>query len=88
MSQWLPVIIIGFAIALVLGPVMWLKPNQRDSRLADLRGRAAQKGITVQIQALPPRLIKALLRFITTGGMTARGCKLVGPSSASGWSMS
>ncbi|GAA5444805.1 hypothetical protein Misp06_02995 [Microbulbifer sp. NBRC 101763] len=58
MSQWLPVIIIGFAIALVLGPVMWLKPNQRDSRLADLRGRAAQKGITVQIQALPPALDK------------------------------
>ncbi|WP_444886419.1 hypothetical protein [Microbulbifer sp. JMSA008] len=56
MSEWLPVIIIGFAIALVLGPVMWLKPNQRDSRLADLRGRAARAGITVQIQALPEAL--------------------------------
>jgi len=56
MSEWLPVIIIGFAIALVLGPVMWLKPSQRDSRLADLRSRAARGGITVQIQALPPAL--------------------------------
>ncbi|MFA0811972.1 hypothetical protein [Microbulbifer epialgicus] len=56
MSEWLPVIIIGFAIALVLGPVMWLKPNQRDTRLANLRGRAAREGITVQIQALPPAL--------------------------------
>ena len=56
MSEWLPVIIIGFAIALVLGPVMWLKPNQRDSRLADLRGRAAKAGITVQIQTLPAAL--------------------------------
>ncbi|AWF81842.1 hypothetical protein BTJ40_13965 [Microbulbifer sp. A4B17] len=56
MSDWLPVIIIGFAIALVLGPVMWLKPNARDSRLADLRSRAAQAGITVQIQALPAAL--------------------------------
>ncbi|WP_444931446.1 hypothetical protein ACJJIF_06620 [Microbulbifer sp. SSSA002] len=56
MSDWLPVIIIVFAIALVLGPVMWLKPNARDSRLADLRSRAARAGITVQIQALPAAL--------------------------------
>ncbi|GAB2889793.1 hypothetical protein ACCI51_16505 [Microbulbifer echini] len=56
MSEWLPVIIIGFAITLVLGPVMWLKPSQRDSRLADLRGRAARQGITVQIQTLPAAL--------------------------------
>ncbi|WKD51328.1 hypothetical protein [Microbulbifer spongiae] len=53
MSEWLPVIIIGLVIGLVLGPVMWLKPNRRDRQLADLRSRAARAGITVQIQALP-----------------------------------
>ncbi|MCO1333520.1 hypothetical protein MO867_04115 [Microbulbifer sp. OS29] len=56
MSDWLPVIIIGFAMVLVLGPVMWLKPNARDSRLAGMRSQAARAGITVQIQALPAAL--------------------------------
>lgn len=56
MSGWLPLIIILFALALVVGPVMWLKPSARDRRLADLRGRAAKSGITVQMQALPAAL--------------------------------
>ncbi|MFC6635552.1 hypothetical protein [Microbulbifer taiwanensis] len=56
MSGWLPLIIILFAVALVLGPVMWLKPSERDRRLADLRGRAARSGMTVQMQALPAAL--------------------------------
>ncbi|WP_299944082.1 hypothetical protein [uncultured Microbulbifer sp.] len=53
MSEWVPVIIIALVIGLVLGPVMWLKPNRRDRQLADMRSRAARAGITVQIQALP-----------------------------------
>lgn len=53
MSTWIPVIIILFAVALIVGPVMWMKPNARDKRLADLRGRAAAAGKTVQMQTLP-----------------------------------
>ncbi|SDZ79113.1 hypothetical protein [Microbulbifer marinus] len=53
MSGWLPLIIIIFAVALVLGPVMWLKPNQRDRRLAKLRGSAAKAGMPVQMLPLP-----------------------------------
>ncbi|WP_323844060.1 hypothetical protein [Microbulbifer magnicolonia] len=58
MSGWLPLIIILFAVALVLGPVMWMKPSQRDRRLADLRGRAAKSGMVVQMKALPAALGK------------------------------
>ncbi|SHE50539.1 hypothetical protein SAMN04487965_0036 [Microbulbifer donghaiensis] len=56
MSGWLPLIIILFAVALVLGPVMWLKPNQRDRRLAKLRGSAAKSGMPVQMLKLPAAL--------------------------------
>ncbi|WP_181954058.1 hypothetical protein ACONUD_04320 [Microbulbifer harenosus] len=53
MSSWLPIIIIIFAVTLVIGPVMWLKPSSRDKKLADLRQRAASSGLKVQIQPLP-----------------------------------
>lgn len=53
MASWLPLIIILFAIVLVVGPVMWLKPSDRDRRLAALRSRAARDGLTVQMQSLP-----------------------------------
>lgn len=53
MSSWLPLIIILFAVALVIGPVMWLKPSSRDRRLASLRQNAASAGLKVQMQALP-----------------------------------
>ncbi|MFI2810093.1 MULTISPECIES: hypothetical protein [Microbulbifer] len=53
MSGWLPVLIIILAIALVIGPVMWLKPSSRDRRLAGLRQRAAGAGMVVQMSRLP-----------------------------------
>jgi len=56
MSTWLPLLIILFALALAVGPVMWLKPSARDRRLATLRRRAAQAGVVVQMQALPAAL--------------------------------
>lgn len=56
MSGWLPVIIILFAVVLVVGPVMWLKPSERDRRLASLRSGAAKSGLTVQMMPLPAAL--------------------------------
>ncbi|WP_237056001.1 hypothetical protein [Microbulbifer sediminum] len=53
MSGWLPLLIIFFAVALVIGPVMWLKPSSRDRRLAEFRQRAAGAGMVVQMSRLP-----------------------------------
>lgn len=53
MASWLPIVIIVFAVALVIGPVFWLKPSSRDRKLAELRQRAATSGLKVQIQPLP-----------------------------------
>lgn len=53
MASWLPIVIILFAVILVIGPVMWLKPSSRDKKLAGLRQRAASSGLKVQIQPLP-----------------------------------
>lgn len=56
MSGWLPLLIIIFAVALVVGPVMWLKPSEHDRRLAALRQNAATAGMTVQMKTLPEAL--------------------------------
>lgn len=53
MASWLPILIIVFVVALVIGPVMWLKPSGRDRRLATLRQNAASSGLRVQMQSLP-----------------------------------
>lgn len=53
MASWLPLIVIVFAVVLVIGPVMWLKPSSRDRRLASLRQEAAASGFKVQMQPLP-----------------------------------
>lgn len=53
MASWLPLLVILLAVALVIGPVMWLKPSSRDRRLASLRQAAASAGFRVQMQKLP-----------------------------------
>ncbi|WP_199775618.1 hypothetical protein [Microbulbifer pacificus] len=53
MASWLPIVLIVFTVALVIGPVMWLRPSGRDKKLAALRQRAASSGLKVQIQPLP-----------------------------------
>ncbi|GAA5523479.1 hypothetical protein Maes01_00024 [Microbulbifer aestuariivivens] len=53
MSAWLPLLIIVFAVALVVGPVMWMKPSDRDRKLAGLRQRAIRAGMTVKMKPLP-----------------------------------
>ncbi|AMX02647.1 hypothetical protein SAMN05660479_00749 [Microbulbifer thermotolerans] len=56
MAGWLPLLILLFVLALVVGPVMWMKPSARDRRLAAMRARAAASGLAVQMQALPAAL--------------------------------
>ncbi|MEX2962130.1 hypothetical protein [Microbulbifer sp. TYP-18] len=56
MASWLPLIIVLFALVLVVGPVMWIKPSRRDRDLAALRQRAAKAGMTVQMMPLPAAL--------------------------------
>ncbi|MCQ3830647.1 hypothetical protein HXX02_14500 [Microbulbifer elongatus] len=56
MASWVPIVVIIFAVVLVIGPVMWLKPSSRERQLADLRQKAASAGLKVQIQTLPEAL--------------------------------
>nr|WP_010130564.1 hypothetical protein [Microbulbifer agarilyticus] len=58
MASWVPIFAIIFAIVLVIGPVMWLKPSARDRKLAELRHKAATAGLKVQMQPLPDALGK------------------------------
>ncbi len=44
MASWVPIVVIIFAVVLVIGPVMWLKPSSRDRKLAELRQRAGEEG--------------------------------------------
>ena len=56
MASWVPIVVIIFAVVLVIGPVMWLKPSSRDRKLAELRQKAAGAGLKVQMQSLPEAL--------------------------------
>ena len=56
MASWVPIVVIILAVALVIGPVMWLKPSSRDRKLAELRQKAAAAGLKVQMQSLPEAL--------------------------------
>lgn len=47
--MWIPVIIIVLAMALAVGPVMWLKPTAREKRMAACRSRAAELGMRVSM---------------------------------------
>lgn len=46
-SMWVPILIIILAVALVVGPVMWLSPSPRDTRLSRIRTRATALGMQV-----------------------------------------
>lgn len=52
MNIWVLVILLG-VLAMVLGPVMMLQPSERDRQQAEVRRRAAGKGIRVTMEALP-----------------------------------
>jgi hypothetical protein len=46
-------LLLVLAVALVIGPVMWLRPSQGQQRLARMRLRARQLGIDIRITELP-----------------------------------
>tara|TARA_B100000959_G_C14733767_1_gene522109 strand:+ start:61 stop:612 length:552 start_codon:yes stop_codon:yes gene_type:complete len=46
-------IIAVFVVALVLGPVMYLKPTAKENRLAALRLAARKAGLTVKLDSIP-----------------------------------
>ncbi|MEX1033317.1 MAG: hypothetical protein WDZ30_08150 [Cellvibrionaceae bacterium] len=50
--MWVPILITVLVIALAAGPVMWLRPTPYQRRIAELRGRAAQLGLRVQLVPL------------------------------------
>lgn len=54
MSGWMPIVIVLLAMALAIGPVLWLRPTDQDRQLASLRQRATRSGLSVQMQQLPP----------------------------------
>ncbi|MCC5888104.1 MAG: hypothetical protein JJT88_16845 [Gammaproteobacteria bacterium] len=47
------IIIIAFTIALVVGPLMWLRPTPRDRQLERLRGHARKRGLNISIREIP-----------------------------------
>lgn len=47
------IVIIAFTIALVVGPLMWLRPTPRDRQLERLRGHARRRGLNVSIREIP-----------------------------------
>lgn len=48
--MWIPVVIIAMAIALAVGPVMWMRTTPGQRRVIGLRNRAAQLGLRVQLR--------------------------------------
>lgn len=55
-STILPVIIIGLALCLVIGPIMLMRPSARQTFLAKLRQEAAQQQLSVAVSVWPERL--------------------------------
>lgn len=48
MTIW-PLIVVGLAVAMVVGPIMLLRPSSRDRRLTALRQSATQMGLSVRM---------------------------------------
>ena len=51
MDSWWPLFLVIGAIALVLGPIMVLQPNNRQRQLAELRQTALKRGISVRLDS-------------------------------------
>jgi hypothetical protein len=49
-SMWIPILVIALAVALAIGPVMWLRTTPMQRRLISFRNRAAQLGLRVQLR--------------------------------------
>ena len=51
--MWTPIIIIALAVAMVVGPVMLMRPSRLQQRQSRLRQYALEQGLRVQLQPLP-----------------------------------
>lgn len=50
--SWVPVVIVGLVVAMLVGPVMMNLPSKRESYLAKLRAAANKLGFRVQLTTL------------------------------------
>jgi len=57
--SWPVVLIILLVVAMLVGPIMMLKPSGRQRQLAALRQEAAQMGLSVELETLKGRNLAA-----------------------------
>jgi hypothetical protein len=57
--SWSVVIILLLVFAMMVGPIMMLKPSRRQQQLAKLRQEAAQLGLSVELETLAGRSLAA-----------------------------
>lgn len=50
--NWIAIIIVCLAMAMVIGPIMIMQPSKRQRYLARLRAKAAEHGLTVQMSKI------------------------------------
>lgn len=50
--SWIAIVFIVLAIAMMVGPIMMLRPNSRQRHIADLRAGATQRGYKVYLDSL------------------------------------
>lgn len=67
MSEIIPFLIIGAAVAMIVGPIMLMRPSQRQQREIKLRNRAIELGLRVHMMPLPESGLEA-------GGSRSRQC--------------
>ena len=51
--MWIPLTIIALALAMVIGPIMLMRPTKRQQRLVKLREEAAKNGLQVRMLPVP-----------------------------------
>jgi hypothetical protein len=50
--SWFVIVLIVLVLAMMIGPIMMVKPSRRDRRVAQLRARATKMGLRVSLQRL------------------------------------
>ena len=66
-------VVVALAIAVAIGPILWLLPSKRDKRLAELRAAARNAGLVVEGTAVP-KLDPDAVERVSAGGV-ARDAK-------------
>lgn len=55
--SWFVVVLVLLVFAMLVGPVLMMKPSPRDRRLANLRSQATNLGLRVSLQPLSKRMV-------------------------------